>query len=166
MPHVSNLNQSSTQVMCDLINYNNDTTFTPTHLNFTLAQAGDVGDVGYNSKVLVRGITGSGFRNQVTVKYNRLDIHTLHPTSVPTPRNGAVSHWDLIPVINAALGIQLTVSDVVDQLIVWGGEVTSVVVVIKDSSVLYTGTITVDVSRVLANINSVWAIRTLPGFTG
>lgn len=70
----------------------------------------------FNTRVMLYGLNGQGYKGTVTIEYNRIDMPTLFQGLVPTvitdPQNSLV---DLLPALNKAYGLSLIADDIIDQ---------------------------------------------------
>lgn len=73
-----------------------------------------------NTSALVTGVKYKGYRGSQTVKYNRIDLATLHKNVVPhvaVPADTDRTLHATLPFINAQLGIFLEKTDFPDQVL-------------------------------------------------
>ena len=125
--HISDFTKSPQQIVLDLINYDNTSNLTLELVslglpNVTVDNAND-----RNTEIVVSSVEGGGYKGEVTVEYNRLQIQDFVPIMVEGgalsfPVGDALRFSDMIPEINVALGINLTEADYVDADIgEWAG---------------------------------------------
>lgn len=149
--HISDFTKSPEQIVLDLINHDNASILTLELVslglpNVTVDNAND-----RNTEIVVSSVEGGGYKGEVTVEYNRLQIQDFVPIMVEggalsLPVGDALRFSDMIPEINLALGINLTEADYVDGDIgEWAGtpnEVKEIVIPMSADSLVYIGSLT------------------------
>jgi hypothetical protein len=139
------------EVLVDLINIYNDTHFTPGQLFFGMPQILPDSQQNPNTSLVVYSKKFSGYKGQVTIKYQRLEIQSQVGDGESTifDIGNATMLSDLIPSINSQLGINLNPEDFLDvSLRAVAGNGTNMYeeqLVILDYSLLYTGAMTVTI---------------------
>lgn len=146
MAHVSNFTQDPQKILLDLINEDNGTLLTQDSVQITL-HAEQLVTERY-TRVLITPKAGSGYAGSVSLEYDRLDIQDFvdlyYPESFVIPLGDTETFLDLIPEVEAGLGIKLTEGlDYEDQVIEpWEGipnETKVIAVPILESSLIYFG---------------------------
>jgi hypothetical protein len=132
------------EVLVDLINIYNGTRFTTGQLLFGMPQPYP-SDPKHNTSLVVYAKKKSGYKGQVTMKYQRLDINQQIGVGESTvfEIGNATNLSDLIGAVNSQLGIRLDADDFLDAPLVLrpGGETNLYQqnLVILDYSLLYVG---------------------------
>lgn len=146
MSHVSNFTQDPQKILVDLINEDNNASLTLEAVDIALHE--DQETLEKNTRALVTPKAGSGYSGSVSVEYNRLDIKGFvdlyYPNGFVIPLGDTESFLDLIPEVEAGLGIKLTEDlDYEDQIIEpWEGipnETKQIIVPILATSLIYVG---------------------------
>lgn len=112
---VSDFTKLPAEIIVDLINYDNGTTLTTNSLSFGLPSP-ITGE--RNTQVTATALAGSYYTGSVNLTYNRIDL-----LEVPGVRSKVfeiaygATIADIIPDINLAYAINLTVDDFVDGLL-------------------------------------------------
>ena len=170
MPHVSNFTQGANKIVLDLINANNGLSLVESavHIDLTSTQA----PVVMNTQAEITAAAGSGYSGSVVVEYNRLDIagfvDLYYPDGFVIPLGDSVSLNDVIPEINAGLGINLVEDlDFANEPIEeWEGipnETKEMMVDILTSSKVYMGVLTFTLDGNGIPLNSVITTTVLSG---
>ena len=170
MPHVSNFTQGAKKIVLDLINADNGLSLVESavHIDLTLTQA----PVVMNTQAEITAAAGSGYSGSVVVEYNRLDIagfvDLYYPDGFVIPLGDSVSLNDVIPEINAGLGINLVEDlDFANEPIEeWEGipnETKEMMVDILTSSKVYIGVLTFTLDGNDIPLNSVITTTVLSG---
>lgn len=108
----------------------------------------------------VKGRYGTGVRDKVIVKYNKLDVAVLLAgIDAMVNFTGATTTKDLLPAFNTRYGFDLTVADIVDKPLESGGTVARLE--LANSSTLYRGTTTFKVFPALPTLSAVVGQRQL-----
>jgi len=163
-------------VILDLINTSNPgQSFTQEMLQFDLPIV-DTGSK--NTSLTVTAEDGSGYKGSVVIKYNRLHLTTQIASVYVAAGAGrdmvfmvgdATKISDIIPEINARLGINLTADDYVDgNLPAFSGtlnEVHDVQVVANADSLCYTNSLTFQLKSEEVELSSVITTTELNGLT-
>lgn len=74
----------------------------------------NLGSTGRNTRAIFNGIPGAGYAGKVVVFYDRLNLAYLFKNFVPSIRipYRATTRAQILPALNAALGLQLTATDI------------------------------------------------------
>jgi hypothetical protein len=134
------------EVLIDLINIYNQTRFSTGHLFFGMPQILP-GANNPNTSLVVYAKKFSGYKGQVTIRYQRLEIATQVSPDESTVFDigSAVMLSDLIPAINTQLGVNLNPTDFLDAQLQFrpGGETNTYqqALTMLDYSLLYKGTL-------------------------
>lgn len=170
MSHVSDFTQSSSKIVLDLINEDNNTSLTPG--NVTLEIKPDVTPASRNTAVEIAAVPGSGYVGTMTLEYNRLDIQDFvdlyEPAGFEIVQGEAVTVADLMPEINQAMAINLVEDiDFFDQLFAeWAGEPNETQLVnvpIIADSLVYTGTLSFTLKANAIPLASVITVTVMDG---
>lgn len=146
MAHVSNFTQDPQKILIDLINEDNNTSLSVESVDVALHEEQIVTEK--NTRILVTPKAGSGYSGSVALEYNRLNIQDFvdlyYPEQFIIPLGDTETFLDLIPEIEAGLGIKLTENlDYEDQIIEpWAGipnETKLIQVPILPTSLIYLG---------------------------
>lgn len=110
--NVIDFTESPQEILAAMINRDNGTTFVASQLDFGTPEV----NVGVkNTKITVSAKVGSGFSGSVQVIYDRINLAQVpgvRGTVFTTDGEVAIAH--LIPKINAAYQINLSLADIVD----------------------------------------------------
>lgn len=171
----NDLTKIPVEVIVDLINATNGTSFTSSMLTFDPPV---VNADGKNTSVTVRAANGSGYKGFVVSLYNRLhltnDIATPFQAAWPSRPlefllGDATTIADLVPELNQLLGINLTPDDFVDgplpEFTGAANESHPVQVVAKADSLCYTGSVTFTLKAEEIELSTVITQLTLNGLT-
>lgn len=121
-----------------------------------------------HSLCTVDGVRYSGLKSYKNIKYNRISIESLFKNikliiEAPTCRTSK----DILPYFNAAYGISLTESDIVDHPISWfdpeGDRIYECVLEIKANHPLYYGSVKVSVSGIVLDIEKIITVTDVDG---
>lgn len=76
-----------------------------------------------DTRVLIYGLNGGGYKGNVTIEYNRIDFAVLFRNVIPVVVTNPVAKLsDLLPFLNKKYGLSLTADDIVDQSVADLGE--------------------------------------------
>lgn len=109
----------SREMLLDAINKQNGLTETP--LSWQQIAAGypelvTTPGANKNTRVLLYGLNGLGYKGNVTITYDRIDMPTLFRNVVPIVITDPVTKLsDLLPFINKKYGLSLIEDDIVEQ---------------------------------------------------
>lgn len=120
-----------------------------------------------NTKLTLTAVPGKGFRNSVTVWYNRIDLGVLFQSINPNVGLAVTEGMTtdaLIPLINAKYGTDFEVADFVQQPLVVSDTTQTVVLAAAANNVAYIGEFTVKYGIEEVALDSVVLITTLSGF--
>ena len=162
MTHVSDFTKPQKEIIVDLINFSNTSNIAAAAIELGSPVVVEDRQVQVN----VTHVPGSGYGGSVEVFYDRLDIQAfcdvVLPGGLTLPEGEAETLADFLPLINAALGINLSAADIVDQPIEgWSGQPGSFLdmnMVVAANSLVYFGALAlriddsdIDLSTVLTN---------------
>lgn len=140
-------------LVTELINEDNATNLLANLIELTVPAAPAVEYVGEkNTAITVSGAVGSGYTGSVPLFYDRVAVTGFVGTVDLTFQLGdAQNVADLVPEVNSLLNINLTADDFTDAALPAFGnepnETQPVDVVIAAGSLVYTGTLTINVSN-------------------
>lgn len=160
--HISNFKQANAKIIVDLINESNSTSLTVGQLTFAAPVAG----VAEATTLVVSSATGSGYRGDVEVSYNRVPMSFMNTNEpglvIETP---AETVYGLIDFLNTTFGIQLTEADLVDGALPAGeADVNKdLVITAAADSLVWFGPVTLQVTMPLVTLNTVLTVTTLDG---
>jgi hypothetical protein len=120
MALVLDFTQSALSVLLAAINYYNDTTITPDQISVQqVASLPDTDSSGMNTVAFISSTQGATvFEGREPFKYNRTDISTVPGSRTTTFAVGSAYYLsDLLPQINAAWSLNLTVEDIQDGIL-------------------------------------------------
>lgn len=166
MSFTSDYTKSSVQIVLDLINNDNGSALTAGTVNLSNPGAGGSGK---NSSVVVTPQVGSGYIDDQTVFYNRVDIATVPGARSKVFQVGDATHVsDLIAEINTAYNINLGAADYVDALLPTFDGVTphdtkTFDVVAAANSLVWTGTLTLTLNGNDVSLRDVITVTVLSG---
>lgn len=149
--HISDFSKLPDEIVFDLINEQNGTALDNSMVTLgTPVETTAVG-VTYNTDILVTARMNSDYAGQVTLGYNRLDIQGfLFGAELGLSVGNAVTYADLIPEINAHLGVNITADDFIDGPIgEWQhtpDETKQLVIPMNPTSKVFVGSLTLTLS--------------------
>ncbi len=157
-------------LLTELINTDNSLALTPALIVFGLPNAATGETPPRNTTINVSAASGSGYTGQKDVSYDRVPVSGFVGTVDLTFQLGdAENVADLIPEINALLHINLTAADYVDAALPAFGnepnEVQEVVVQISSDSLVYLGSLTINVTNGTLDLAALITTTELTGFT-
>ncbi len=163
----SDFSKASNQIVIDLINEANSTPLALNVVDLGLPTANGEG-AARNTSVTVTAKVGSGYKDAVTVTYNRLQISGFTEEQITLPVGDAVNISDLIPELNSALGVNLQPGEFTDGPIpaFQGGvanETVDVEIVISADSLAYLGSITIKVKADDISLQDIVTVTELDG---
>lgn len=149
--HVSDFTKAPDQIVVDLINHSNPgAALTPALLNFGIPTLATGETPPRNSELELTAAVGSGYKGAVSVQYDRLNLQgfVAAGATLELPIGNATRFSDLIPEINAALGINLTANDYNDgDLPEFEGtpnEVQEATLIVNADSLVYLGSLVIN----------------------
>lgn len=105
------------EILVAKLNAMNSTNLDP--LDFVVMAPAPWAGVNYDTKVELRPTVTSAWYNAITLYYRRLELAELFTTHLRVVSDAATTVHAVLPAINAAYGIHLTVDDVEDEAIVY-----------------------------------------------
>ncbi|ANZ50328.1 putative virion structural protein [Erwinia phage vB_EamM_Phobos] len=109
-----------------------------------------------NTRVLLYGLYGQGYKGNVTITYNRLEMPVMFRNVVPVVVTNPVDKLsDLLPFLNKKYGLSLIADDIVDQSVKDLGESWILDVVVKPGSLAWTGTFRLRYAKFFPNLADV-----------
>lgn len=116
MAHVSDFTKPQKEIIVDLINFSNNSNIAASAIELSNAVSVEDRQVQVN----ITPVPGSGYGGEVDVFYDRLAIQEFSDIYLPDgyvllPHGEAETLVDLLPQINAQLGINLLPTDVIDK---------------------------------------------------
>lgn len=151
------------EIVIDLINESNTTTFGITDLTLGAPSAGTT----KNSQVDVTATETSGYIGTVTVEYDRIDAAVVPgQESINFKKGAAVNVSDLIAEINTRYGINLTADDYTEAALPAepaAGAKVDLAIVINPASLVYTGTLALKLAGPDAELSTVLTNLVLDG---
>lgn len=162
--HVSNFLQAPEQVLLDLINADNAKALPLTAVTFAAPAEVVPGEIA--STVVMSATTGSGYKGSQTFTYNRVPLsfmNTNEPDLVIESEEASVH--GLIPFLNTTFGIQLTADDIEDTPIEEQEPdvVKQVTITAKAGSLVWHGSVTLDITLPLVDLATLMTVTTLDG---
>lgn len=162
----SNFTQSSALVLLELINHDNSTSLPQSAITFgpPLITADDAS--GLITNVTAFAASGSGYSGSQDFTYNRVDLGFM---LVNEPdlliETEVTSVHELLSALNAAFGINLEASDVVDAVIpaTQPDVNTPVTITATDDSLVWAKSVTINVTKPLVDLATVLTKSTLDG---
>jgi hypothetical protein len=143
--------QPAASVLLAQINHDNNTSVTSDQIRFGQLAALPADDAsGLNAMVYVASLQGASFEGQEFIRYNRIDISTVPgQRSTQFTLGSALKVSQLLPQINAALALNLTVADIVDAALpfVEGGAAAAFSLEIAASALLWCGSVAMSVTN-------------------
>lgn len=157
------------QLLIELINEDNSLGLTDELVEFGLPTTTTGEDPPKNTSINVSALPGSGYTGNVDVTYDRVPTSGFVGTVDLTFQLGdAENVSDMIPEINALLNINLTENDYVDApLPEFEGEpneVIPVIITMDADSLVYLGSLTIQISAGEIDLASVITTTELTGF--
>lgn len=169
VPHVSDFTQAPQKILYDLIKSDNPSNgFAEGMVTYGIPTSNDTDVSGRNTDITLTSVEGSGIVGSRTVTYRRLrlDGFVKDPDYVVAKRD-FTKLSELIPQINADLGINITADDFNEvDLPVFGatpGEEHDVTITFKANSLIWVGTYVLTVRGDDIDINLVIPVDKLSG---
>lgn len=173
-----NLTLESKKVLCDMINRNNvesGSSLTPELVDFGIpSQSNDA----KNTDITVIAKSGSGYTGQEVINYNRLHLTTEigNPyvasavgRNLIFPIGEALKIADIVPAINARLGINLVAADFTDgdlpEFTGTPNEILDVQLLVKADSLCYRGSLTFQLKAEDILLSTVIVNKVMDGLT-
>lgn len=169
--HVSNFRKDSLNIVLDLLNEQNGTTFTPAHLAIT-----HVGDGNTKPTVMhVQAKTGSGYGGSVDMNYNRILLNEVPSIVEDITEVDAITADQLVADINTRYGLNISLSEItVDGAEVTPGagapidlefdRITEVNISAKgNKSLVWVGDVNVRYTRMAQLLSQIWPLTNLDG---
>ena len=163
----SNFAQSSALVLLELINHDNGTSLPQSAITFgTPTVAAGENASGLITNVTAFAASGSGYSGSQNFTYNRVDLGFM---LVNEPglliETEVTSVHELLPALNAAFGINLEASDVVDAVIpaTQPNVNTPVTITATNGSLVWAKSVTINVTKPLVDLATVLTRTTLNG---
>ena len=166
MDHVSDYTKDEESIIFDLINFDNGTMFSKAEITLGTPRTN-----GATTDMLLTPVPGSGYGVPMDITYRRVliqDFLDLYFIGGLTLQQGnAVNMSDLLPEINAALGIAIPVESIVDAPIgAWEGlpnEIKTLQLSIKSTSRVYQGNGSIKLDGNDIELSSVITTKVLNG---
>lgn len=139
-PPAQNLAQNSAQILVDMINRANLTSFQLADLSFAAPVAGTVAGKNTDVTVTAQG-NGTTWAGSATVHYNRLDLGALFAATGAQVelQPGWATTQDLLGGLNAAYGLGMSSDDIVSAALPGSGYPQLVTLTAKPTSLAFTG---------------------------
>lgn len=134
----------SKEMLLDAINFENNLQDKPlTYDQIALGLAQSITTLGpKNTRLLVYGLKGQGYRGTVTLQYNRFSLEAMfRNTTVMLIGGSGPKLSNLLPLFNRQFGLALEADDIIDVDLSGLGEEYTVDMVARDSSVGWIGSI-------------------------
>ena len=157
------------QVIIDLANSENGVAVPYNAVTLGSPTVHPVGEEG-NTALTVAAVEGAGYQGSVDLTYSRISIGDLFLNAgietIQIEGNAATTHG-LVEAIAQAYGIILTTNDIVDEAIEYDAEGNAIAQLnIADGSLIYTGSVTVDIQAPVAgetSLSDVYSVTVLNG---
>ncbi|ANZ50582.1 putative virion structural protein [Erwinia phage vB_EamM_Stratton] len=109
-----------------------------------------------NTRVLLYGLNGQGYKGSVSIEYDRIDMPTLFRNLVPVIiTNPKDKLSDLLPFLNEKYGLSLIADDIVDQSVKDLGDSWLLDVAIKPGCLAWQGGFTLRFAKFIPNLKDV-----------
>lgn len=109
-----------------------------------------------NTRVLLYGLNGQGYKGNVTIEYDRIDMPTLFRGVVPVVITDPVGKLsELLPFLNEKYGLSLIPDDIVDQSVKDLGESWVLDVQVKNGCLAWQGGFTLRFAKFVPNLKDV-----------
>lgn len=109
-----------------------------------------------NTRVLLYGLNGQGYKGNVTIEYDRIDMPTLFRGVVPVVITDPVGKLsELLPFLNEKYGLSLIPDDIVDQSVKDLGESWVLDVEVKNGCLAWQGGFTLRFAKFVPNLKDV-----------
>jgi outer membrane murein-binding lipoprotein Lpp len=149
------LAKTSSQLLVDLINSDNGTSFAYNELVLSPPQVNDVVNNNRNTFVVVTSSDEFSFQGDETMYYNRIDFAALFQgLTVTVGGQGVTDVSGLLPEINATYGLGLTMDDILDLAVPSTGYPISLTLMAAPGSYAYIGQFTVQVQDIPPTISN------------
>lgn len=163
-----NLTQTPKQILVSLINQDNGTALSEEMLVFGTPATHSGAK---NTSIVATAAPDMGYTGSVTFNYNRLNIANIPGTRSKVFSQGTnVNISDLIPLINSRYQINLTANDFTQALLPTftlqtPNQLLDFVLTIKSTSLIYYGSVTLQLRRADINLNTIITNTNLPDLT-
>lgn len=169
---MSDMTLPSKEVLLALINSANGTSLATNQVTFGEPSVLELDPDGKTTSVTVTAVPGSGYKGFEVVRYDRVDLADVLSISGISPsvvRSTETTVHELLPAINALYGINLSPEEVDDAPIApFTGELNETVnvdVVVKATSLAYTGSMQVVLRSAEIALADIIVITALDGLT-
>lgn len=162
--HVSNFLQTNNKIVLDLINEQNSTALPQSAVSFGAPVEVVADEIA--TDLLVSSNQGSGYRGNVTMRYNRVPLSFMNDNEPDLViETEAESTHGLIEFLNTTFGIQLTTADIVDAPItgLQPDVDTGVEVAANPASLVWHGDVLLQLTLTLITLSTVLTVTTLDG---
>jgi hypothetical protein len=161
--HISDFKKSSLDIVLDLINEQNGTSFTHNHMGFSDPMAGE----GKSTSLVVTAKVGSGYRGSYGFNYNRVPLTEVPELASPETHEVDVAKYsDVLGFINTKFGVNIGLEDVTVNGVDLTtddpayssefDEVNSFTIAAKGKSLVWLGTTDLALTRVRQDLSAVW----------
>jgi hypothetical protein len=168
--HVSDFKKSSLDIVLDLINEQNGTSFTHNHMGFSDPIPGE----GKTTSLVVTAKVGSGYRGSYGFNYNRVPLTEVPDLAEEVTHEVDIAKYsDILGFINAKFGVNVGLEDVTVNGVDLTeddpayssefDEVNSFAIAAKGKSLVWLGSTNLSLTRVRQDLSAVWANNTLDG---
>lgn len=156
-----NLNQSSSEMLLDLINQDNNTTFTLADISFGIpTEYAGIG--GRNTLVTVSAKPGRPYLGSFTFHYKRLDFSILWPTGLQFTTNIAYGNTHaILNLINNEYSLGLKEEDIANTTFVSGVATLTAL----STSLAWIGSVQIQLNIPTSDIPSIISAPDLNGFS-
>lgn len=155
----------SREMILDAINIENGLQNNPLTFNqIALGIAQEITTPGStrNTRLLVYGLRGGGYRGNVTLQYNRLSVENMfRGVTVLVLGDPVAKLSDILPAFNKAYGITLVASDIEDQDVSALGESWVSTIAIKAGNPVYKGSFQVRYAKNIPRLINIILDNTL-----
>ncbi|QXO09587.1 hypothetical protein pEaSNUABM11_00163 [Erwinia phage pEa_SNUABM_11] len=109
-----------------------------------------------DTRVLIYGLNGQGYKGNVTIEYNRIDTAVLFRNIVPFVTTNPVAKLsDLLPFLNKTYGLSLTADDIEDQSVAGLGDSFTLTVKVKPGCLAWQTDFALRFAKFLPNLRDV-----------
>lgn len=151
-------NKPSREMLLEAINKQNNTNLTWNQIASGYPEIIQSEGAERNTRVLLYGLNGQGYKGTVNIEYDRIDMPTLFRGLVPVViTNPKDKLSDLLPFLNEKYGLSLIADDIVDQSVKDLGDSWLLDVAIKPGCLAWQGGFTLRFAKFIPDLKDIIA---------
>lgn len=146
----------SAEMLLEAINRENNTSLTWSQIAAGFPEAITTPLAPRDTRVLLYGLNGQGYKGNVTIEYNRIDTAVLFRNIVPFVSTNPVAKLSqLLPFLNKQYGLSLTADDIEEQSVSELGDAFVITVKVKPGSLAWQTDFALRFAKFLPNLKDV-----------